>query len=142
MDIFKVNREDDGQIDSCGALILRTFIISLLNIVDLVLTIISFDSEFLIFFILKYVTISLTFVMHLSWCYLYSYTAEEMCDNFFYLLISVITAIIVLGLEIAVLVYFIKYFNDLNLLIIIGYFIHWIPPPLSIIIGCTHDFFS
>ena len=47
------------------------------------------------------------------------------------------TTVIVLGLEIAVLVYFIKYFSDLNSLTIIGYFIHWIPPPLSIIIVCT-----
>ena len=135
--VFKVFRKFDGSIDSCGAVILRTLIVSLLNIVDLVLTIISFDSNHSTFFILKYVTISLTFVMLFSWCYFYSYTAERSCDDFLYILISIITIVIVLGLEIAVLVYFIKSFSDLNSLTIIGYFIHWIPPPLSIIIACT-----
>ena len=69
MEYSKINKEEkervigknNGHIDSWTKLIIRILIISSLNFVDLILSIISFDHECLVFFILKYITIKLPF---------------------------------------------------------------------------------
>ena len=140
MDCFKVKRLYNNDIDSFGSVMIRTLIVSLLNILDLILTIISFDSDCSIFFILKYITISLTFVMFFSCCYSYSFSPSSNSKDYIYILLSAIAAFIVMGFEISVFYYFIKYFSDLNLLAIISYFVHWLTAPLCISIAKTHDF--
>ena len=140
MDCFKVNRVYNGDIDDWGAVITRNLIVSILNIIDLILTIISFNSNCLTFFVLKYINITITFMMFFSCCYSYSYSPDGKSKDYTYILLSAVVAFIALGLEIAVLVYFIKSFSDLNLIAVIAYFIHWLCVPLSIFIAKTHDF--
>ena len=55
---------------------------------------------------------------------------EKACTG----LISICALIVVIILEITCLVFFIKYYNDLDLLAIIGYFIQWIPLIVGLII--------
>ena len=134
MDIFEVNGAE-GDIDSLRLVLIRTVIMSLLNIIDLVLSIISFDSDCLTFFVLKYITITFTFLMWFLTCCSYSYESSDGIDAIAYCCPASTAIIIVIGLEISVLVFFILDFKDLDLLAIISYFIHWIPLPMAIIIS-------
>ena len=106
----------------------------------LILSIISFSHECLVFFILKYITIPIIFLMWYFICSSYSYKegSVPLVGGAGLALAGCIIATVVIALEIPTLVFFIKGFNDLKLLAIIGYFIHWIPVPLSIIIEFTH----
>ena len=128
-----------GHIDSPIKLIIRTLIISSLNIIDLILSIISFDNECLTFFILKYISIPLTFLMWVLICASYSFIkGSKPIPVGVYTCLGCIIAVLVIAMEITILVFFIRDYDVLNLLAIIGYFIHWINIPISIIIEFTH----
>ena len=124
---------DEGEIDNCCFVILRALIMTLLSIVDLVLLIIAFDSECMTYFVLKYVSISFSFLMWISICYSYSYTSRDF-EGMMYIIPAFIFVLINLSLEITVLVFFVRYYKDLELLALIGYFIHLITVPASIIL--------
>ena len=70
MFLIKVEGEE-GEIDNCCFVILRALIMTLLSIVDLVLSIIAFDSECMTYFVLKYVSISFSFLMWISMLFLF-----------------------------------------------------------------------
>ena len=138
-DEYKPLGRNKGHIDSTKKLIFRTLIISSLNIVDLILSIISFNSECLTYFILKYITITITFLMWFCICSSYSFKkGSTPFGELGYTCLGCIFATVVISLEITILVFFIKNFYDLSLLAKISYFIHWIPVPVSIIIQFTH----
>ena len=123
----------EGEIDNVCYLILRTLIISLVNIVDLVLAIIAFDSNCITYFVLKYVSFFFSFLMWLTLCCSYSYTNEDF-EGIMFIIPGIILVIIYLALEIPVLVFFIMYYKDLVLIALIGYFVHLITIPAAIIL--------
>ena len=128
----------EGEMDNVCYLILRTLIISLVNIVDLVLAIIAFDSNCITYFVLKYVSFFFSFLMWLTLCCAYSYTNEDF-EGIMFLIPCIILVVIYLALEIPVLVFFIMYYKDLVLIALIGYFVHLITIPAAIILvikGC------
>ena len=106
---------------------------SLIGIVDLILSIIAFDSDCMTYFVLKYVTLSFSFLMWICLCLSYSYNNRDF-EGIMYTIPSFILFIINLALEITVLVFFVKYFKDLELLALIGYFIHLITIPAAMIL--------
>ena len=131
-----VKEEIEGDIDSWSLVIIRTLLISLGNFADLIISIIFFDPNCIAFFIMKFITIFSIFVMYLFLCYDYSYTTGDGIDelyiyNLFYVMISFI---VVLVLEIAVLVLFIVYFSALSLIFRIFYYIHWVLVPTTTIL--------
>ena len=77
--MYKIRIEDEsknigtsvGHIDSPIKLIIRTLIISSLNIIDLILSIISFNNECLTFFILKYIYSSYFFNVDSNMCFIF-----------------------------------------------------------------------
>ena len=123
----------EGEMDNVCYLILRTLIISLVNIVDLVLAIIAFDSNCITYFVLKYVSFFFSFLMWLTLCCAYSYTNEDF-EGIMFLIPCIILVVIYLALEIPVLVFFIMYYKDLVLIALIGYFVHLITIPAAIIL--------
>ena len=131
--MFLIKVEDsEGEMDNVCYFILRTLIISLVNIVDLVLAIIAFDSNCITYFVLKYVSFFFSFLMWLTLCCSYSYTTQDI-EGIMYLILGIILVIIYLALEIPVLVFFIMYYKDLVLIALIGYFVHLITIPAAII---------
>ena len=141
--MYKIRIEDEsknigtsvGHIDSPIKLIIRTLIISSLNIIDLIFSIISFDNECLTFFILKYISIPLTFLMWILICASYSFKkGSKRIPIGVYTCLGCIVAVLVIGMEITILVFFIRDYDVLNLLAIIGYFIQWIPIIVLIIV--------
>ena len=132
--MFLIKVEDsEGEMDNVCYFILRTLIISLVNIVDLVLSIIAFDSNCITYFVLKYVSFFFSFLMWLTLCSSYSYTTQDI-EGIMYLILGIILVIIYLALEIPVLVFFIMYYKDLVLIALIGYFVHLITIPAAIIL--------
>ena len=131
MFLIKVEDSED-EMDNVCYLILRTLIISLVNIVDLVLAIIAFDSNCITYFVLKYVSFFFSFLMWLTLCCAYSYTNEDF-EGIMFLIPCIILVVIYLALEIPVLVFFIMYYKDLVLIALIGYFVHLITIPAAII---------
>ena len=108
-DEYKPLGRNKGHIDSTKKLIFRTLIISSLNIVDLILSIISFNSECLTYFILKYITITITFLMWFCICSSYSFKkGSTPFGELGYTCFGCIFATVVISLEIAILVFFIK----------------------------------
>ena len=59
--ILEVKETEDqykgGEVDSCGLYLIRFLIISLINIADLIISIIFFDPNCMAFFVLKFITI-------------------------------------------------------------------------------------
>ena len=132
MFLIKVEDSED-EMDNVCYFILRTLIISLVNIVDLVLSIIAFDSNCITYFVLKYVSFFFSFLMWLTLCCAYSYTNEDF-EGIMFLIPCIILVVIYLALEIPVLVFFIMYYKDLVLIALIGYFVHLITIPAAIIL--------
>ena len=132
MFLIKVEDSED-EMDNVCYFILRTLIISLVNIVDLVLAIIAFDSNCITYFVLKYVSFFFSFLMWLTLCCAYSYTNEDF-EGIMFLIPCIILVVIYLALEIPVLVFFIMYYKDLVLIALIGYFVHLITIPAAIIL--------
>ena len=62
--IIKVTNENgvDGDIDSCGLYLIRSLIMSLLNIADLIISIIYFYPNCMAFFVIKFITIFFIFL--------------------------------------------------------------------------------
>ena len=117
-----------GHVDNLCFYLIRFLIISLINIIDLIISILFFDSNCIAFFVLKFIAIFIIFLMNLSSCYFYSYVFPkytlagcEPCCN------SLISCIIVLGLEISLLVLFVKNCSSLNLIVQILFYVHYTP---------------
>ena len=117
-----------GEVDSCGLYLIRFLIISLINIADLIISIIFFDPNYMAFFVLKFITIFSIFFLYLCLCYGYSYIySDDSLSGLFPLFLLFISSLIALVLEITLLVLFIKNYSDLNSIVQIFYYIHWVP---------------
>ena len=130
--IIEVEETEDpykgGEVDSCGLYLIRFLIISLINIADLIISIIFFDPNCMAFFVLKFITIISIFFLYLCLCYGYSYIhSDDSLSGMFPLFLFFISSVIALILEISLLVLFIKNYSALNSIIQIFYYIHWIP---------------
>ena len=127
--IMTENNEDKGgEIDSCGLYLIRILIISLINIADLIISIIFFDPNCMSFFVFKFIMIFCIFLFYICLCCAYSYTISEYgCDAMLPVMYAFIPSIILLVLEIAFLVLFILNYSSLNLIVLIFYYIHWAP---------------
>ena len=128
--IIKVTNENgvDGDIDSCGLYLIRSLIMSLLNIADLIISIIYFYPNCMAFFVIKFITIFFIFLFFLTLCCLYSYqVSENGMDALFPIFLAAVASIIILIFEIIFLVLFIINYSALNLIVQIFYFVHWAP---------------
>ena len=128
--ILEEDPNKEGDIDSCGLYLIRFLIISLLNIADLIISIIFFDPNCITFFVFKFIIIFFFFLFYLGLCYKYSYIVgdESFIDGkILPLCIVFIFSIFLIGIEIAFLILFIKNYNALNSIVQIFYYLHWAP---------------
>ena len=120
--------EKGGDIDSCSLYLIRFLIISLVNIADLIISIIYFDPNCMTFFVFKFITIFCIFILYLCLCCAYSYiVSKDGIDFFGPFIVVAVSSIILLLVEIIFLIFFIINFNALNPIVLIFYFIHWAP---------------
>ena len=105
---------------------IRVLAISSPVIADLVLSIISYDPECLTYFVLNYITIFFALLTFISGCCFFVDNDDDNCRAVCGM-ISFCILFIVIALEIAVLIFFIIDYKNLELLAIIGYFIQLIP---------------
>ena len=132
MGVIITNNDEDkgGDIDSCGLYLIRVLIISLINLADLIISILFFDPNCMTFFVFKFIMIFLIFLFYFCTCCFYSFMIPEntiVCMYPLFLVLIAIASIILLGLEITFLVLFILNFSALNSIVLIFYFIHWAP---------------
>ena len=99
----KIFKNEIGQIN-WPAFFIRAIILNIPNILDIILTAISFEEEIKTYFILRFIAQSLNFLFYISAAYFSSY--ENLAG--FSILFPFFFAIIFLGLEISSLVFFIK----------------------------------
>ena len=121
---------------NCFVIILILLAISSPNIIDLVLSIITYDNDSKKYYILRYITQGL--------CCLYSiyvsiYITYEpyvhpkgAFEGIFLVFILILSLLVLIPMEITSLVYFVKDFNSLESKAKIGYYIHLITFPCSI----------
>ena len=119
----KIFKNEIGQIN-WPAFFIRAIILNIPNILDIILTAISFEEEIKTYFILRFIAQSLNFLFYISAAYFSSYENLAGFDAIIPYFFLFFCAIIFLGLEISSLVFFIKDLDTIEYLGKIGYYIH------------------
>ena len=119
----KIFKNEIGQIN-WPAFFIRAIILNIPNILDIILTAISFEEEIKTYFILRFIAQSLNFLFYISAAYFSSYENLAGFDAIIPYFFLFFFAIIFLGLEISSLVFFIKDLDTIEYLGKIGYYIH------------------
>ena len=128
--------------DSLLMLILKMFILSIPNIIDLIFTSISYKEECKTYYIIRFITQILTFpymiisVIYTSYEPLINERSHINCDGIGYLCLFGLGSIIIFSMEITCLVFFIRNIEPLVLLEEIGFYIHYITFPILILYMC------
>lgn len=123
------NNSDYSGIDSERYLALRFFIYIIPNLVDIALTIISYDKNYKAYYIVRYASQALDIICCFIFALILSYNmdSEEFSNcQVFTIYCIFLLPFIVIAKEIPSLIFFIIYFDNLVLLSKIGYFIHFI----------------
>ena len=128
-DIEKYN----GEIDGFPQLILRFLFFFIPNIIDFLLTVLSYKGNIQIYYILRFIIQALYTLFCLSFSWMISYVNSDGIDSLPFLWCFICTGILVFLMEIPSLIFFIKYYSNLLLLTQISYYIHWILFPCLII---------
>ena len=128
-DIEKYN----GEIDGFPQLILRFLFFLIPNIIDFLLTVLSYKGNIQIYYILRFIIQALYELFCLSFAWMISYVNSDGIDSLPFLWCFICTGILVFLMEIPSLIFFIKYYSNLLLLTQISYYIHWILFPCLII---------
>ena len=116
-------RNEEGEIN-WRAFFIRTIILNIPNIIDLILTAISFEEEIKTYFILRFIAQSLNLLFCISAACFSSYENSDGIDGMPPCIFLFCCSIFILGLEIPSLVFFIKDFETIESLGKIGYYIH------------------
>ena len=124
----KICLNTEGELN-VPAMWLRFLFLIIPNCIDFILTIISYDNESKLFFIVRFVNQFLYIIFSFSAGCCSAYDSSDGIDGFFPCLFFCCSSCFIIGLEIPSLIYLIKYFNDLENLAIISYFFHWIIIP-------------
>ena len=119
----KIFKNEIGQIN-WPSFFIRAIILNIPNILDIILTAISFEEEIKTYFILRFIAQSLNFLFYISAACFSSYENLEGFDAIIPYFFLFFFAIIFLGLEISSLVFFIKDLDTIEYLGKIGYYIH------------------
>ena len=132
--LFNTNIEKyDGEIDGFFQLMLRFIFFLIPNIIDFLLTLLSFKNDCKIYYILRFINQALYSLLCLSFAWMISYVNSDGIDSLPFLWCFSCNGITVLLIEITCLIFFIKYFEELFLLTQISYYIHWILFPCIVI---------
>ena len=133
----------DNEVNTQGLTCRFSFLI-IPVLIDFILTIIDFflSSDYkLVYFILRIVTQISCFLLCLSYAYFLSYLGYEGDEIPYYVAIFCSTCYTSL-LEIACMVFFIKYFSSISLFQKIVYFFHWILFPFIIVCCFINKYYS
>ena len=121
--------DNDSGIDEKRYLVFRFLILIMPNIVDIILTIISYDKDYKTYYIIRYVSQVLDIICCFIFAWILSYNVD--CDeddgcSTFTIYSFIIIPFFVIAKEIPSLIFFIKDFADLVILSKVGFFIHLI----------------
>ena len=119
----KIFKNEIGQIN-WPAFFIRAIILNIPNILDIILTAISFEEEIKTYFILRFIAQSLNLLFCISAACFSSYENLAGIDAIIPYFFLFLCAIFFLGLEISSLVFFIKDLDTIEYLGKIGYYIH------------------
>ena len=119
----KIFQNEIGQINE-PAFFIRAIILNIPNILDIILTAISFEVEIKTYFILRFIAQFLNLLFCISAACFSSYENLEGFDAIIPYCFLFSSAIFFLGLEISSLVFFVKDFETIEYLGKIGYYIH------------------
>ena len=112
------------------SLVIRSIVLSIPNLVDIVLTILSFDKDNKIYFILRFIAQFLNIIFCISCGTFCSYKSEDGIDGLGYFIFFASSACCYFGMEIPSLIFFIKDYYKIKFLGILGYYIHLAIVPL------------
>ena len=135
---------NEGELNTKG-LKCRFSLLIIPVLIDFVLTIIDFflSSDYkLVYFILRIITQIFGFLLCLSYAYFLSYVNSDGMDGIPHCLAITCSTCYTSLLEIACLVFFIKYFSSISLFQKIVYFSHWILIPFIVVCCCINKHYS
>ena len=133
MEFLKKNLINDEAELNTKSVKIRFLVLMIPVLIDLILTIIFYDNECKVYFILRIITQLLYFLFCLSVACFMSYINSDGMDGIPYCCGLFCTSVIQLGMEISCIVFLIKNYNALSTIAIITYYCHWIIIPLLIV---------
>ena len=120
-DIFELS---EGDFNICSFWV-RFLLLLIPDVVDFILTIVSYDYNCKTFFVLRFITQGIIILFCMSFACFSSYLNSDGIDAIGHVCFTSCTICFALGIEISSLVFFIKNFNELQNLGKIAYYIHF-----------------
>ena len=133
----KVCENNEGE-QNWTSFFLRAIIMIIPIIIDIILTAISFDEKIQTYFILRFISYLFNIFFCISASYFSSYENSDGIDAIPHCILIMVSSCLFAGLEIPCLVFFIKYYDNIELLGKVAYYIHLSLFPCLIVNFCIN----